>query len=107
MKKLLVGFVSLILVAGVAAGAAYAFHGDHPAKEPERKYKSKKVRKPKTVKTASGLEYTITAKGNGPQGAKGSRITVLYTANSPTIRCLTHPRATAIRLLPLKPARAA
>jgi FKBP-type peptidyl-prolyl cis-trans isomerase len=79
MKRFLIGLVSLLLVAGAATGAAYAFHGGEPAKEPERKYKSKKVRKPKTIKTASGLEYTITAKGNGPQAASGYRLTVLYT----------------------------
>ena len=31
----------------------------------QEKAKSQKVKKPKTVKTASGLEYTITEKGNG------------------------------------------
>ncbi|MCA6363818.1 MAG: FKBP-type peptidyl-prolyl cis-trans isomerase [Bacteroidetes bacterium] len=79
MKRFLIGFVSLLLVAGAATGAAFAFNGGEPAKEPERKYKSKKVRKPKTIKTASGLEYTITAKGNGPQAGSGYRLTVLYT----------------------------
>jgi peptidylprolyl isomerase len=43
------------------------------------KIESKKVKKPKTVKTASGLEYTITEKGNGKKPQKGDKISVHYT----------------------------
>lgn len=50
-----------------------AFAGD------TTKYVSKPVKKPKTVKTASGLEYSITAKGNGPKPKRGDRVTVHYT----------------------------
>jgi peptidylprolyl isomerase len=39
----------------------------------------KKVKKPKTVKTASGLEYTITVKGNGKKAAPGDKVVVHYT----------------------------
>ncbi|MBL7891584.1 MAG: FKBP-type peptidyl-prolyl cis-trans isomerase [Bacteroidia bacterium] len=40
---------------------------------------SKKVDKPKTVKTASGLQYTITSQGNGPQAHMGDNVKVHYT----------------------------
>ncbi len=43
------------------------------------KIKSQKIKKPKTMKTASGLEYTITEKGNGKKPQKGDKITVHYT----------------------------
>lgn len=43
------------------------------------KYKSKPVKKPKAVKTASGLEYTITSKGNGPVPVAGDKVVVHYT----------------------------
>jgi len=40
---------------------------------------SKKVKSPKTIKTASGLEYTITEKGNGKKPKIGDKISVHYT----------------------------
>lgn len=43
------------------------------------KIESKKVKNPKTVKTTSGLEYTITEKGNGKKPKKGDKISVHYT----------------------------
>ena len=45
----------------------------------QEKPKSQKVKKPKTVKTASGLEYTITEKGNGKTPQNGDKIKVHYT----------------------------
>ena len=43
------------------------------------KVKSEKVKHPKTVKTASGLEYTITEKGNGKKPQAGDKVKVHYT----------------------------
>src|SRR3954462_15600531 len=43
------------------------------------KPKTEKVKDPKTVKTASGLEYTITEKGNGKQPQNGDKVSVHYT----------------------------
>jgi peptidylprolyl isomerase len=43
------------------------------------KPKTEKVKNPKTIKTASGLEYTITEKGNGKQAQNGDKVTVHYT----------------------------
>src|ERR1035437_465815 len=45
----------------------------------QEKAKSQKVKKPKTVKTASGLEYTITEKGNGKKPQVGDKVVVHYT----------------------------
>jgi peptidylprolyl isomerase len=45
----------------------------------QEKIKSVKVKKPKTVKTASGLEYTITEKGNGKKPQNGDKVVVHYT----------------------------
>lgn len=45
----------------------------------QEKAKSQKVKKPKTVKTASGLEYTITEKGNGKKPLVGDKVIVHYT----------------------------
>ena len=41
--------------------------------------KSKPVKNPKPVKTASGLEYTITSKGNGKKPVAGDKVSVHYT----------------------------
>ena len=41
--------------------------------------KTVKVKKPKTMKTASGLEYTITEKGNGKKPQVGDKVKVHYT----------------------------
>jgi peptidylprolyl isomerase len=43
------------------------------------KIQSVKVKTPKTIKTASGLEYTITEKGNGKTPGKGDKVSVHYT----------------------------
>lgn len=51
--------------------------GDKP--KTETKIESKKVKNPKMIKTASGLEYTITEKGNGRKASKGDKISVHYT----------------------------
>lgn len=45
----------------------------------QEKAKSQKVKKPKTVKTASGLEYTITEKGSGKKPQIGDKVVVHYT----------------------------
>jgi peptidylprolyl isomerase len=45
----------------------------------QTKVKSKPVKNPQTVKTASGLEYTITSKGNGKKPAEGDTVKVHYT----------------------------
>lgn len=51
----------------------------HAQTKPTLEVTSKKVDKPKTVKTASGLQYTITSQGNGPQAHKGDNVKVHYT----------------------------
>jgi peptidylprolyl isomerase len=45
----------------------------------QEKAKSQKVKNPKTVKTASGLEYTIKEKGNGKKAQIGDKVVVHYT----------------------------
>ena len=45
----------------------------------QEKTKSVIVKKPKTVKTASGLEYTITSKGSGKKPQNGDKVKVHYT----------------------------
>jgi peptidylprolyl isomerase len=45
----------------------------------QEKAKSQKVKNPKTVKTASGLEYTITEKGSGKKPQNGDKVKVHYT----------------------------
>ena len=45
----------------------------------QEKVKTTKVKNPKTVKTASGLEYTITEKGNGKKAQIGDKVKVHYT----------------------------
>jgi len=44
-----------------------------------KEYNSVRVENPVTVKTDSGLEYTITAKGEGPQAKVGDQVIVHYT----------------------------
>lgn len=61
-------FVSLLAFAMLPV-----FAGDVP------KYQSKPVAKPKTITTMSGLQYTITAKGNGPKPKNGDKVLVHYT----------------------------
>jgi len=77
MKNILVSLLALSLVTGSALAQEKA---DKPApKATEKKAESKPVKNPKTVKTASGLEYTITAKGNGRQAKVGDKVKVHYT----------------------------
>ena len=45
----------------------------------QQKGKNKKNDIPETIKTASGLEYTITKKGNGKKPQIGDRVVVQYT----------------------------
>lgn len=45
----------------------------------QAKAKSVKVKKPQTVKTTSGLEYTITEKGDGKKPEIGDKVVVHYT----------------------------
>jgi len=45
----------------------------------QEKVKTQKVKNPKTMKTASGLEYTITEKGNGKKPQIGDKVKVHYT----------------------------
>jgi peptidylprolyl isomerase len=45
----------------------------------QEKVKSQKVKNPKTVKTASGLEYTIKEKGTGKKAQAGDKVVVHYT----------------------------
>ncbi len=47
--------------------------------KPDGPVSSKVVKNPKTMKTASGLEYTITAKGNGKKASNGDKVKVHYT----------------------------
>lgn len=44
----------------------------------QEKVQSKPVKKPKTIKTTSGLEYTITSKGEGKKPQVGDKIVVHY-----------------------------
>lgn len=45
----------------------------------QEKAKSQKITNPQTMKTASGLEYTIKEKGNGKKPAIGDKVVVHYT----------------------------
>jgi len=72
MKKLI--FFSLALCVGTTFAQTPA---KAPAKTPV--YTSKKVDKPKTIKTASGLQYTINSMGNGPMAHIGDNVKVHYT----------------------------
>ncbi|CAN5780901.1 FKBP-type peptidyl-prolyl cis-trans isomerase [soil metagenome] len=44
-----------------------------------RKYTAKTVKSPVPVKLSKGMEYTITAAGNGPAVKNGDRVSMLYT----------------------------
>ncbi|MEI6487582.1 MAG: FKBP-type peptidyl-prolyl cis-trans isomerase [Bacteroidota bacterium] len=59
----------LTLVLAITSVAAFA----------QQNVKSEKVKNPKTMKTASGLEYTITTKGNGKKPENGDKVKVHYT----------------------------
>lgn len=63
MKKIIIIALSLLVISVNA----------------QEKVKSEKVKKPKTVKTASGLEYTIKEKGTGKKAQVGDKVVVHYT----------------------------
>ena len=71
MKKVL---TILLTVATIAVSAQ-----DKGKNKDADKPKSQKVKHPQTVKTASGLEYTILEKGSGVKPQKGDKIVVNYT----------------------------
>ncbi len=71
MKKVLILFLALTALNVNAQ--------DKSKTKEEAKAKSVKVKKPKTVKTASGLEYTITEKGDGKKPQNGDKVVVHYT----------------------------
>ena len=73
MKKIVVALFALLALQTSAQEKTKS-----GTKEPA-KIESKKVKSPKTVKTKSGLEYTITEKGNGRKPQKGDKISVHYT----------------------------
>jgi peptidylprolyl isomerase len=63
MKKVITIFLAMLTI-GVFA---------------QEKQKTKKVKNPKTIKTTSGLEYTITEKGSGKKPQIGDKVSVHYT----------------------------
>ena len=75
MKKIL---TILLTIATIAVNAQDKKKDKGKDKE-EFKVKSEKVKHPQTVKTASGLEYTITEKGSGIKPQKGDKVVVHYT----------------------------
>ncbi len=52
---------------------------DVPSDGVVRKYNSTPVKNPVPVKMSRGMEYTITAKGNGPLVKNGDKVSMLYT----------------------------
>jgi peptidylprolyl isomerase len=80
MKKYFFGAAILALIfSAIPSCSLFKKEQSLPADGYARKYKSKPVKEPVTVKLSDGLEYTITAKGNGPQVKKGDRVLVFYT----------------------------
>lgn len=81
MKKL-ISFLLLIALAATSSAFYIASKGKDKGGKPsdgvERKYKSKPVKKPVNVKICEGIEYKVTAKGNGPQAKNGDGVKVLY-----------------------------
>ncbi|HEU4719685.1 MAG TPA: FKBP-type peptidyl-prolyl cis-trans isomerase [Bacteroidia bacterium] len=82
MKKI-ISFSVLICLALCSAAFVFAKGGGKgkdkkPSDGVVRKYKSKPVKKPVAVTLDSGVQYTITSKGDGPQIKKGDRVKVLY-----------------------------
>lgn len=67
MKKVITIFLAMLTI-GVFA---------------QEKQKTKKVKNPKTIKTTSGLEYTITEKGSGKKPQIGDKVSVHYTGKLP------------------------
>lgn len=74
MKKIIIALLCAFTIQGIAQDKTK----EKTSKEAP-KIVSKKVKDPKPVKTASGLEYTITEKGNGKKPKKGDKISVHYT----------------------------
>jgi peptidylprolyl isomerase len=75
-------FIPAILVLALAAAPSCFLKKDKaspPSDGVARKYTSKPVKKPVPVLLGKGLEYTITATGNGPAIKKGDRVSMLYT----------------------------
>lgn len=72
MKKIAIVALALISTVVVAQDKK---KGD----KDQPKVKTVKVKDPKMVKTASGLEYTITEKGNGKKAMLGDKVKVHYT----------------------------
>jgi peptidylprolyl isomerase len=62
-----------IIILSLATSVAIAQMGT------QVKVKSEKVQNPKTIKTASSLEYTITEKGTGKRPHNGDKLMVNYT----------------------------
>ena len=71
MKKVLTILLTIATIAVSAQNKGKEKGADKP--------KSQKVKNPKTVKTASGLEYTITEKGSGIKAQIGDKVVVHYT----------------------------
>ncbi|CAN5390008.1 FKBP-type peptidyl-prolyl cis-trans isomerase [soil metagenome] len=74
---------SVIIVLSIVLAAACISKKADKASEPNdgvvRKYKSTPVKNPVPVKMSKGMEYTITAKGNGPLVLAGQKVSMLYT----------------------------
>jgi peptidylprolyl isomerase len=75
MKKVLTILLTLATIAVSAQDKSKAKAEDKDKNKP----KSQKVKHPQTVKTASGLEYTIIEKGSGTKPQKGDKVVVNYT----------------------------
>lgn len=78
-------FIPLILIVAIGFVSACNLF-KHKEKTPAvvsdgvtRKYTSQVVKNPVVVKLSDGLQYTITAKGNGPAAKPGDRLSMLYT----------------------------
>lgn len=74
MKK-----IAIILLALVSISLNAQDKKKDEKKDEKSKVKSVKVKNPKMVKTASGLEYTIIEKGNGKKPLTGDKVIVHYT----------------------------
>lgn len=80
MKRVLSIIAVFTIVISSSAFYLISKGKDKPASDGiERKFKSKPVKKPVLVKICDGIEYTVTAKGNGAAVAKmGDGVKVLY-----------------------------
>lgn len=77
--KAFLPLTTLLLLISSCSFAGGKDKNKNPNDTAKRKYKSTEVSSPSPVKTASGLEYTITSKGEGPQAEIGDIIKVHYT----------------------------